>query len=105
MIVTCKHLPRRTFLRGLGAAVALPWLDAMKPAFAAPARAGSKAVRLAYTYIPQGAIMEHWTPTPTGSSYEMPRILKPLEPFRGDMLVLSGLMDHNGNDLGDGGGD
>ena len=107
MILTRKHLPRRAFLRGIGAAVALPWLDAMKPAFAAPARAGSSGstIRLNYTYIPQGAIMEHWTPTAAGVNFEFPSILKPLEPFREDLLVLSGLMDHNGNDLGDGGGD
>ena len=106
MIITRKHLPRRTFLRGLGTAIALPMLDAMSPALAAPARTAGKApTRLAFTYIPQGAIMEHWTPTGTGAGFEFTRILKSLEPFRDQTLVLSGLADHNGNALGDGGGD
>ena len=106
MIITRKHLPRRTFLRGLGTAIALPMLDSMVPALAAPARAGGAApTRLAFTYIPQGAIMKHWTPQAAGREFEFTRILKPLEPFREDTLVLSGLMDHNGNELGDGGGD
>jgi hypothetical protein len=106
MIITRKHLPRRTFLRGLGTAIALPMLDAMAPALAAPARIAGKApTRLSFTYIPQGAIMQHWTPKGTGKDFEFTRILKALEPFREQTLVLSGLMDHNGNALGDGGGD
>ena len=95
MIITRKHLPRRTFLRGVGATVALPWLDAMVPAFAAPAQ--SKApVRLVFVYTPNGMMMEHWTPKETGKQFELPRILKPLEPFRDDLLVLSGLHHVNG---------
>ena len=63
MIITRKHLPRRTFLRGLGTAIALPMLDAMAPALARPRRtAGKAARRLAFAYIPNGAIMQHWTP-------------------------------------------
>jgi hypothetical protein len=87
--------------------VALPMLDAMVPAFAAtPTAAALKpAVRVAFVYIPQGAIMDHWTPKTDGAGFEFPSILKPLEPFREQTLVLSGLMDHFGNDLGDGPGD
>jgi hypothetical protein len=107
MIITGKHLPRRTFLRGLGAAIALPVLDSMRPALASPAStAATKApVRLAFTYIPNGVTMKDWKPTATGANYEMSRILKPLEAYRQDLMVLSGLDHHNANALGDGGGD
>src|SRR5215471_2048572 len=106
MIISRKRLARRTFLRGMGTAIALPMLDAMMPALAAPRHAGEKSpVRLAFVYIPQGAIMEQWTPEIPGQDFAFKPILKPLEPFRQDMLVLSGLMDHNGNELGDGPGD
>ena len=105
-MITGKHLSRRAALRGIGASVALPMLDAMVPAFAATTTANVKtAVRLAYVYIPQGAIMDHWTPKTQGANFEFPSILKPLEPFRDHTMVLSGLMDHFGNDLGDGPGD
>ena len=62
MIVTRKRLPRRTFLRGLGTIVALPWLDAMVPAFAAPADKKTP-VRLVFGYVPNGMMMKDWTPT------------------------------------------
>ena len=78
MIVTRKHLPRRTFLRGLGTAVALPWLDAMVPAFAAPADRKTP-VRLIFGYVPNGMMMKDWTPTGVGKDFEFTRILKPLE--------------------------
>jgi hypothetical protein len=105
MIVTRKHLPRRTFLRGMGAVIALPVLDAMTPAFAAPARSAQKPLRLAFTYVPNGITMADWTPAAEGAGYELTRVLKPLAPFRGDMTVLSGLAQRNGNALGDGPGD
>lgn len=95
MIVTRKHLPRRTFLKGVGATVALPWLDAMVPAFAV--RAQTKApVRLVFVYTPNGMMMHDWTPKGVGKDFEFTRILKPLEPFRHDLLVLSGLAHRNG---------
>ncbi len=95
MIVLRKHLPRRTFLKGLGVTVALPWLDAMVPAFAAPAE--SKApLRLLFGYVPNGMMIEDWKPKTAGKNYEFTRILKPLEPFREDMLVLTGLAHRNG---------
>lgn len=102
MIVTRKHLPRRTFLRGLGAVVALPALDAMRPAFAATSPG---PVRLGFVYVPNGVTLADWTPAGTGGAFELSRILKPLAPFREDLLVLTGLAQHNGNALGDGPGD
>jgi Protein of unknown function (DUF1552) len=105
MIVTRTHLPRRTFLRGMGAVIALPMLDAMTPAFALPARAGKTPVRLAFTYVPNGITMADWTPQGEGTRFELTRILKPLERFRDDTVVLSGLGHRNGNALGDGPGD
>ncbi|HXF26330.1 MAG TPA: DUF1552 domain-containing protein [Bryobacteraceae bacterium] len=99
-------MSRRTILRGMGAAIALPMLDAMHPALAATAGPGMKPpIRLAFSYVPNGIIMKDWTPQAAGATYDFTRILKPLEPFREDVLVLSGLMDHNGNALGDGPGD
>ena len=103
MIVTRKHIPRRTFLRGMGAVIALPALDAMTPAFAAP-RVGTSPLRLAFTYVPNGITMADWTPSAADTGFGFTRILKPLEPFRDDMLVLSGLAHRNGNALGDGPG-
>jgi hypothetical protein len=103
--VTRKHLSRRTFLRGVGAAIALPMLDAMTPALAAVGRARKAPVRLVFTYVPNGIIMNDWTPRGVGREFAFPRILKPLEAYREDLLVLSGLAGHNGNELGDGPGD
>jgi Protein of unknown function (DUF1552) len=102
-INTGKHVDRRMFLRGMGAAIALPMLDAMRPALATePAKS---PLRLAFTYIPNGVTMRDWKPAATGEAFEFSRILKPLEPFRKDVFVLSGLDHHNAEALGDGGGD
>ena len=105
MIITRTHLPRRTFLKGMGAVIALPVLDAMTPALAAPAVSASRPLRLAFTYVPNGITMADWTPAGDGAAFEYSRILKPLEAFRSDTLVLSGLSHKNGNALGDGPGD
>src|SRR3954454_13521603 len=104
MIVTRSHLPRRSFLKGMGALIALPVLDAMTPAFAA-ARAQVRPIRLGFTYVPNGITMPDWTPQATGAAFDFTRVMKPLEPFRQDLLVLSGLGHHNGQALGDGPGD
>jgi hypothetical protein len=104
MIITKKALSRRTVLRGMGACLALPLLDAMTPALSAAAT-GRKAARMAFIYAPNGIVMESWTPAAAGAGYAMTPTLKAFEPFRQDMLVMTGLMDHNGNALGDGGGD
>jgi hypothetical protein len=102
MVLTGKSLPRRTFLRGLGAAVALPYLDAMTPAFAAPAKA---PVRLAFMYVPNGIDMKNWNIAQEGTFGEFPRIMKPLEAFRGDMIQLGNLTHNSGRALLDGAGD
>jgi hypothetical protein len=104
MIITRMHLPRRSFLKGMGAVIALPVLDAMTPAFAAP-RLQARPVRLGFTYVPNGITMVDWTPKGTGTGFEFSRVMKPLEPFRQDMLVMSGLAQRNGQALGDGPGD
>jgi hypothetical protein len=103
MMVTRKHIPRRMFLRGIGAALALPALDSMTPAFAA--RAGKAPTRMLFTYIPVGANMPSWTPSGEGRDYQFSRILKPLEGFREEFSVLSGLDHHQAEALGDGPGD
>jgi len=97
-----RPISRRTLLRGFGAAIALPTLDAMLPAFAA---ATKSARRLVYIYVPNGVVMKQWTPVAEGAGYEMPRILQPLRPYRDDLLVLSGLTHNTGRPLGDGDGD
>jgi Protein of unknown function (DUF1552) len=104
MIITGHRLPRRTFLRGLGAAIALPALDAMTPALAAPA-AKQAPLRLAFTYVPNGVTLPDWTPAGSGRAFELTRILAPLAPYRDDMLVLTGLAQKNAYALGDGPGD
>jgi hypothetical protein len=92
MIITKKHLPRRTFLRGMGATIALPLLDAMVPARTLLARtAANPASRLGFVYLPHGAIMDKWTPATEGAAFEFSPILKPLEPFRDHLNVVSGL--------------
>ena len=92
MIITKMALPRRTFLRGMGAAVALPLLDAMVPALSAQSRTAAAPVRrLGFVYIPNGAIMEQWTPAAEGKAFELSPILKPLEAHRERITVVSNL--------------
>src|ERR1700722_16273526 len=96
------RLSRRTLLRGLGAAISLPLLDAMKidamPAAAPP-------LRLAFIYVPNGVLMNQWTPSSDGADFELPRILSPLAPHRDNVLVLSGLTQSTSRALGDAAGD
>src|SRR5436190_18260028 len=99
------QIPRRTFLRGLGTAVALPALNAMLPSSArAAAAAGAVPKRVAWIYVPNGANMSDWTPKVVGANYELPMILEPLAAHRRDVTVISGLANHMGDELGDGGG-
>src|SRR5688500_11725846 len=98
MIITKRFLPRRTFLRGMGAAVALPLLDGMVPALTALSQTAAKPVRrFGVVYLPNGQMMTQWTPASVGSGFDLSPILKPFEPFRNDMLVLSGLTNTPAN--------
>jgi uncharacterized protein DUF1552 len=92
MFVTRKHLPRRTFLKGVGVSLALPLLDSMIPARTLLAQTAAKPLpRLGFVYVPHGAIMDKWTPATEGAGFEFTPILKPLEPFRDRLNVVSGL--------------
>ena len=92
MFLTRKHLSRRTVLKGAGASIALPLLDAMIPAHTALAKtAAAPKARLGFVYFPHGAVMQHWTPKQTGRDFEFSPILKPLEPLREYVTVVSGL--------------
>ncbi len=105
---TSKQLSRRTFLRGLGVSIALPWLEVMGPVTSwanTPAGAQTVPNRMAFLYVPNGKIMEDWTPKQIGADYELTHILKPLENVKDKMLVLSGLTADKARANGDGGGD
>jgi hypothetical protein len=92
MFVTKKHIPRRTFLRGIGAAVALPLLDSMIPASTVLAQtAASPKLRMGFIYFPHGAIMDQWTPKTAGKDFQISPILQPLEPYRKQLTIVSGL--------------
>ncbi|MDX1499663.1 MAG: DUF1552 domain-containing protein [Woeseiaceae bacterium] len=94
-----KTLPRRTFLRGAGATVALPFLDAMLPAFASAVRTGEAPRRFSIVYVPNGVNMAYWTPAATGTGFELTRTLEPLGAYRDRLLVLSGLNNNAGDAL------
>src|SRR5580693_3866202 len=92
MFITKLSLPRRTFLRGVGAALGLPLLESMMPALTAMAKtAASPKLRLGFVYIPHGVIMDEWTPKSGGAGFEFTPILEPLEPFRQATTVISNL--------------
>src|SRR5215475_6438607 len=103
-MITRKHLNRRTFLRGVGTALSLPFLDAMVPAFAAPA-AAKPPIRMAFVYVPNGIDMRNWNPSYEGKLQDLPRILKPLEFMKDDILLLGNLTHNTGRALLDGPGD
>ena len=101
-------LSRRTLLRGLGAAIALPWLEVMGPvtAWANNDPSARKAPnRLAFLYVPNGKNMADWTPATEGADFALPPILEPLSDLRGDFNVLTGLTADKARAHGDGGGD
>jgi hypothetical protein len=97
-----KALGRRTFLQGVGAAVALPFLDAMAPAMSAAPKA---PVRMAMVYVPNGIIMNEWNPAAEGALGTLGRVLKPMEPLKDDILLLGNLTHNGGRALLDGAGD
>src|SRR5579863_6886466 len=103
MFITKKSLHRRTLLRGLGTALALPFLDAMIPALTPLAKAAANPrLRFGVTYFPNGAIMQQFTPSATGAGFELTPILKPLEPFKDSLLVVTNLTrSHPGSQVGD----
>lgn len=93
MFISKKHVSRRSVLQGAGATIALPLLDAMFPASTAQAQtpAGKVVKRFAFVGFPHGAIMDRWSPAETGTAFQMSEILKPLEPVRPHMTIVSGL--------------
>src|SRR6202050_2672407 len=102
MFLPKTSLPRRSFLRGLGATLSLPLLDAMIPAFAA----STKVIpRLAFMYIPNGVNLAQWTPSGSGTDFAFSPTLSALEPFRDRVTVLSGLAHHAADRVNDGAGD
>lgn len=109
-----KHfdsLPRRSFLRGLGTAVALPWLASSPASRLLAAQSGKTSeigkppLRMAYVYIPNGAMMADWTPTQEGAVFDLPATLQPLSSLRKEITVLSGLAHDKARANGDGAGD
>jgi hypothetical protein len=103
MFITKMSLPRRTFLRGMTTAIALPLLEAMVPAATALAQTAARPVRrFGAVYIPNGAIMDQWIPATVGTGFELAPILKPLEPYRDVLTVVNNLTrPHPGSQVGD----
>src|SRR5438477_8243267 len=92
MFIAKLALPRRTFLKGLGTTLALPLLESMVPALTAISKtAANVKPRLGFVYVPHGVIMDDWTPKGAGADFEFTPILKPLEPFRSSLTVVSNL--------------
>jgi hypothetical protein len=92
MFISRKHLSRRTFLQGAGVTLALPLLESMVPALTAGSQtAANVAPRLGFIYVPHGAVMDRYTPDTVGRGFEFKEILKPLEPFRNKLSIVSGL--------------
>src|SRR6187431_1430563 len=100
MFITRKALPRRTFLRGVGATLGLPLLDAMVPALSALAQTPANPVkRLGFVYLPNGVArnftgINYWTPAGEGTGFELSPILSPLKAFRDRTVIVSGLAQH-----------
>ena len=92
MFISKRSIPRRHILKGIGATLSLPLLDAMVPALTAAAQTAARPqLRAGFVYIPHGVIMKEWTPAAAGSAFEFTPILKPLEPFRDSVVVVSNL--------------
>src|SRR5262245_52350640 len=95
MIITKKALSRRTILRGMGAALALPYLDAMVPAFASPKR----ILRFGAVYVPNGMSLPHFVPKSAGPGFELSPTLQALAPHRDQLVVFSGISNLAANSL------
>jgi hypothetical protein len=105
-----NHVSRRTLLRGLGCAIAVPWLESMGPMVSWAQGAvtpASKAApnRMAFIYVPNGKNMKDWTPATEGANFELPAILEPLKAVRDQITILTGLAADKARPHGDGGGD
>jgi hypothetical protein len=97
MFITKKFINRRTVLRGVGASVALPLLDAMIPAATALAATAAKPMpRMGFVYFPHGAVMQHWMPTAIGTEFDLPKILEPAAKHRKQMTIVTGLRNRGG---------
>src|SRR5262245_35417900 len=97
MFLTRKHLSRRTLLKGVGASIGLPLLDAMIPANTALAQtAANPQPRLGFVYFPHGALQDEWEPKQAGRGFEFPFIVKPLEPLGDYLTIVSGLRNKGG---------
>src|SRR4051812_36524956 len=103
-----RRLARRSFLRGMGTAISLPFLDAMVAPFTRAA-ATKPPCRMAFVYVPNGVMLEDWIPQTEGDTAplpaSLPRILAPLNSWRDRIVLMSGLTQNGGRALGDGGGD
>src|SRR5436190_10943967 len=102
--MTNWHVPRRTFLKGLGTAMALPLLESMQPAVVAATATGAPR-RMAFVYVPNGANMADWRPKNFGPNYDLPPILEPLQNVQSEVSVFTGLTHDKGRANGDGAGD
>ena len=107
MIISKMHLPRRTFLRGVGASIALPLLDSMVPALTALSKTAAAPVRrIGFFYVPNGMAMKYWVPETEGPDFTLPRTLEPLTPYRDQLTMLTGLAAMEAYPKpGEGGGD
>src|SRR5947208_850959 len=102
-LITRKHIHRRAFLRGAGVALSLPLLDSMIPAQTPLAKTAAKPqFRMGLCFMPHGAVMNNWTPAGEGASFEISRTLKPLEPFKNNLVVVSNLAHKNAAPAGPG---
>jgi len=91
MFITKKHLSRRTVLQGLGVTVGLPLLDAMIPAATAQSKTAAKPIpRMGFIYVPHGSVLDRWSPKTTGRDFQLLQILKPLEPYKSHLTIVSG---------------
>ena len=93
MFITKHHLPRRTFLRGAGTMLALPFLDAMVPARALAGQTAAARIKTRFTgiFVPHGMAPGYWVPSKEGMGFDFPMIMAPLEPFRDRTVIMSGL--------------